>query len=75
MLNVIQKNDDLPAAIQPIEDDEELCLLKNHNDLPFEEDDTGFYYMGGVCGGRGLGHIHLTFHVTSVDQISRRLAS
>jgi hypothetical protein len=75
MLHDIQKNDDPPAAIQPMEDDEELRLLENHDDLPFVDDDTGFYYMGGVRGGRGLGHIPLPFHVTSVNQISRHLAS
>ncbi|KAG1775468.1 hypothetical protein EV702DRAFT_929605, partial [Suillus placidus] len=50
MLNAIQLSDDLPAEITPTDDDE-LPLLANHEDLHFQEDNSGFYYMGGVCGG------------------------
>jgi hypothetical protein len=68
MLDAMQRDDDLPAAIRPMDDEEELPLLADHADLPFEEDGTGFYYMGGVDGGRGLGCVNLTFHATSANQ-------
>ncbi|KAG2159187.1 uncharacterized protein EDB93DRAFT_1100197 [Suillus bovinus] len=47
MLNAIQLSNDLPAEIMPTDDDE-LPLLTNHEDLHFQEDDSSFYYMGGV---------------------------
>jgi hypothetical protein len=50
-----RQDNSLPAAIRPVDDDDELPLLANHVNLPFEKDGTGFYYMGGVDGGRGLG--------------------
>jgi hypothetical protein len=55
MLGSTQQDNSLPAAIRPVDDDDELPLLANHVDLPFEKDGTGFNYMGGVDGGRGLG--------------------
>ncbi|KAI6094391.1 hypothetical protein EDD16DRAFT_1787743 [Pisolithus croceorrhizus] len=40
--------------------DDELPLLEGQHDLPFNETDQGYYYMGGVGGGLGLdeGHVH-----------------
>ncbi|KAI6124672.1 hypothetical protein EV401DRAFT_1886246 [Pisolithus croceorrhizus] len=35
--------------------DDELPLLKGQHDLPLNETDQGYYYMGGVGGGLGLG--------------------
>lgn len=42
MLDAMQRDDDLPAAIRPMDDEEELpsSLLVDHADLPFEEDGT-----------------------------------
>ncbi|KAG1786291.1 hypothetical protein EV424DRAFT_1523978 [Suillus variegatus] len=37
------------------EGDEDLPLLQEHRDLPFHEETNGYYYMGGVRGGLGLG--------------------
>ncbi|KAG2145936.1 uncharacterized protein EDB93DRAFT_1086874, partial [Suillus bovinus] len=54
MLNVIQLSDDLPAEIMPT-DDYKLPLFTDHEDLHFQEDDSSFYYMGGVRGGHGIG--------------------
>ncbi|KAG2085347.1 hypothetical protein BD769DRAFT_1718725 [Suillus cothurnatus] len=62
MLNAIQLSDNLPTEIMPATesamDGDELPLLDNHEDLPFQDDDSGFYYMGGVRGGRGLDVSH-----------------
>jgi hypothetical protein len=64
-LNAIQLSDNLPTEIMPATesamDGDELPLLDNHEDLPFQDDDSSFYYMGGVRGGRGLGWVHLFF--------------
>ncbi|KAG0695167.1 hypothetical protein DFH29DRAFT_831334 [Suillus ampliporus] len=63
MLNAIQLSDNLPAEITPTDDDE-LPLLANHEDLHFQEDDSSFYYMGGVRGGCGIGWVlHIDFYV------------
>ncbi|KAG1741220.1 hypothetical protein EDD22DRAFT_959081 [Suillus occidentalis] len=50
--------DDLPLHDVPGDDEEELedlPLLNNYQDLPFNEDG---YYMGGVGGGLGLDAAH-----------------
>jgi hypothetical protein len=43
---------------------EDLPLLNNHQDLPFNEDG---YYMGGVGGGLGLGK---TLHDSPFDTLN-----
>ncbi|KAG2365321.1 hypothetical protein BDR07DRAFT_1481447 [Suillus spraguei] len=62
MLNAIQLGIALPTDIISTKesdiDNDELPLLDNHEDLPFQDNDTGFYYMGGVCGGRDLDVSH-----------------
>ncbi|KAG1778947.1 hypothetical protein EV702DRAFT_1186286 [Suillus placidus] len=60
LLNAIQLSDDLPAEIITATHDDELPLLNNHEDLPFQDDDNNSYYMGGVRGGRGLDVSHHT---------------
>ncbi|KAG2339322.1 hypothetical protein BDR05DRAFT_951239 [Suillus weaverae] len=60
LLNAIQLSDDLPAEIITATHDNELPLLNNHEDLPFQDDDNNSYYMGGVRGGRGLDVSHHT---------------
>ncbi|KAI6017262.1 hypothetical protein BKA83DRAFT_4497071 [Pisolithus microcarpus] len=39
--------------------DDELPLLEGQCDLPFNETDQGYYYMGGVGGGLGLDEDHV----------------
>ncbi|KAG1758695.1 hypothetical protein EDD22DRAFT_956604 [Suillus occidentalis] len=36
-----------------------LTLITGHANLPFNEEPDGTYYMGGVCGGLGLGDSHI----------------
>jgi hypothetical protein len=53
LLDVLQVNEEIPSAIEDVEED--LPLLENHQDLPYREESNGTYYMGGVGGGLGLG--------------------
>ncbi|KAG1729360.1 hypothetical protein EDD22DRAFT_982663 [Suillus occidentalis] len=59
LLHILQHGtDDLPLHDVPGDDEEELedlPLLDNYQDLPFNEDG---YYMGGVGGGLGLDAAH-----------------
>ncbi|KAG2741583.1 hypothetical protein P692DRAFT_201810242 [Suillus brevipes Sb2] len=50
--------------------DKDLPLLQEHRDLPFHEETTGYYYMGGVHGGLGLndGHHQLLYGLTQEDK-------
>jgi hypothetical protein len=61
LLNTLQHNSDLGLLDDTGDEDsdgelEDLPLLDNHQDLPFNE--VG-YYMGGVGGGLGLGKISI----------------
>ncbi|KAG1904187.1 uncharacterized protein F5891DRAFT_1184371 [Suillus fuscotomentosus] len=53
LLDMLQGNEEIPSAIEDVEED--LPLLENHQDLPYREENNGTYYMGGVGGGLGLG--------------------
>ncbi|KAG2743521.1 hypothetical protein P692DRAFT_20878373 [Suillus brevipes Sb2] len=60
LLNTLQHNSDLGLLDDTGDEDsdgelEDLPLLDNHQDLPFNE--VG-YYMGGVGGGLGLDTVH-----------------
>jgi hypothetical protein len=59
LLTTLQHDEGLPAQmlLSDDEDDNVLPLLEDYNDLPFYEENNGFYYMGGVGGGLGLGRI------------------
>ncbi|KAI6037299.1 hypothetical protein BKA83DRAFT_4486298 [Pisolithus microcarpus] len=46
--------------------DDELPLLEGQHDLPFNETDQGYYYMGGVGGGLGLDEDHV-HHLNRLD--------
>ncbi|KAG0709187.1 hypothetical protein DFH29DRAFT_978772 [Suillus ampliporus] len=46
---LLTENEDAPTGALP--------LIGGHADLPFNEEPDGMYYMGGVCGGLGLGTI------------------
>ncbi|KAI6018339.1 hypothetical protein EDC04DRAFT_2902211 [Pisolithus marmoratus] len=39
--------------------DDNLPLLEGQCDLPFNDTDDGYYYMGGVGGGLGLDENHV----------------
>jgi hypothetical protein len=61
LLNALQHDNSEELQAQTLlvdesdEDEEVLPLLENYDDLPFCEENDGFYYMGGVGGGLGLG--------------------
>ncbi|KAI6102277.1 hypothetical protein F5141DRAFT_1065751, partial [Pisolithus sp. B1] len=44
---------DLPTSPADTDADDNLPLLKGQCDLPFNDNDDGYYYMGGVGGGLG----------------------
>ncbi|KAI6123167.1 hypothetical protein EDD16DRAFT_1476474, partial [Pisolithus croceorrhizus] len=49
---------DLPTSPPADADaDNDLPLLKGQCDLPFNDNNDSYYYMGGVGGGLGLGEL------------------
>ncbi|KAG1851233.1 hypothetical protein C8R48DRAFT_612750, partial [Suillus tomentosus] len=61
LLDMLQGNEEIPSAIEDVEED--LPLLENHQDLPYHEENNGTYYMGGVGGGLGLGMLSARSYV------------
>ncbi|KAG1851805.1 hypothetical protein C8R48DRAFT_612357, partial [Suillus tomentosus] len=61
LLDMLQGNEEIPSAIEDVEED--LPLLENHQDLPYREENNGTYYMGGVGGGLGLGMLSACSYV------------
>ncbi|KAG2058595.1 hypothetical protein BDR06DRAFT_1004295 [Suillus hirtellus] len=55
MLNAIQLSDNLPteimSAIESVIDDDKLLLLNNHEDLPFQDDNSVSITWKGSIGG------------------------
>ncbi|KAI6167932.1 hypothetical protein EDD17DRAFT_1882904 [Pisolithus thermaeus] len=51
---------DLPTSLPANADaNDDLPLLEGQRDLPFNDNDEGYYYMGGVGGGLGLDENHM----------------
>ncbi|KAG1778331.1 hypothetical protein EV702DRAFT_1220104 [Suillus placidus] len=68
LLDVLQVNEEIPSAIEDVEED--LPLLENHQDLPYREESNGTYYMGRVGGGLGLSdeHLHQLDNIAQDDE-------
>ncbi|KAI6146513.1 hypothetical protein EDD17DRAFT_1651475, partial [Pisolithus thermaeus] len=50
---------DLPTSPADADANDNLPLLEGQRDLPFNDNDDGYYYMGGVGGGLGLDETHV----------------
>ncbi|KAI5999702.1 hypothetical protein EDD15DRAFT_2508553 [Pisolithus albus] len=48
---------DLPTPPADADADDDLPLLEGQRDLLFNNNDNGYYYMGGIGGGLGLGEL------------------
>jgi hypothetical protein len=76
LLHVLQRDDleELPAQMLLVDDSDEdeeiLPLLEDYDDLPFCEENDGFYYMGGVGGGLGLGKTQMCRQSEIAEQLT-----
>ncbi|KAG2359356.1 hypothetical protein BDR07DRAFT_1292544 [Suillus spraguei] len=72
VLSAVQLAENPHPDLLPVGDEHdimgELPLIGGHADLPFNEEQDGMYYMGGVHAGLGLGMTWIPFNQLYADE-------
>ncbi|KAI6105965.1 hypothetical protein EDD16DRAFT_1730184 [Pisolithus croceorrhizus] len=61
---------DLPTSPADADANDDLPLLEGQHDLPFNDNNDGYYYMGSVGGGLGLDetHVHQLNELENIEE-------